>query len=95
MVIHLGSSIQLSGFDHLVQGGGLVIIKKVVGNYVKVFSENNPQFENLQLNLNVNEENSYEIAAEMTCGDKHKAVSNHENLYFAVDNVLKELQKLI
>ncbi|MBD3259811.1 hypothetical protein GF371_04255, partial [Candidatus Woesearchaeota archaeon] len=42
--IKLGGNIELSGFRDL-DGGTMVILKKIVGNYVRKLSDNSEKFE--------------------------------------------------
>ena len=48
--LQLGGSIQLSGFSG-VDGGQMVVIKKVVGNYARRLSEICSKFEGLHVTM--------------------------------------------
>ena len=50
--IELGGNIELSGFKD-VDGGSMVILKKVVGNYVRKMNDMTSKFEKLSLNMKV------------------------------------------
>lgn len=85
--IILGGGIELIGFKD-INPGMFIVVKKIVGNYARTFSDKHKDFEKLTLN---NEEK--EMSAEL----KLKKVSFNtkskvDNLFIALDNVLKELE---
>ena len=84
----LGGGIELIGFK-VVDLSSMVIIKKMVGSYVRKFTEKHNGFEKLVLTA---EDNGLKIIAELTLNGKEKKVeSKGENVFFVLDKVLKEL----
>ena len=91
----LGGNIQLTGFS-TVDKADLVVVKKIVGNYVKRMAEHLPQFHGLHLTLKKvhakEGEPIFEIHGRIE-GGKKPFVSevNDRNLYVGLDSVLKKL----
>ncbi len=95
--IELGGNIRLTGFKEL-DGGSLVILKKVVGNYVRKISESNDKFENLSLTLkNINEKEGnkkFEVHAKLVNGGEVLTSEvTDRNIFFTVDKVLNSVMK--
>ena len=92
--IKLGGNIELTGFSDL-DGGSMIILKKIVGSYTRKFSDSLKDFEKLVLELN-KQGNELEINAKLMVGGKEtKANAKDKNLFVALDNVFKELEKKI
>ena len=92
--IKLGGNIELTGFSEL-DGGSMIILKKIVGSYARKFSDSLKDFEKLVLELN-EQGNELEINAKIVVGGKEtSANAKDKNLFVAVDRVLKELEKNI
>ena len=94
--IQLGGSIVLSGFGSL-DGGSMIILKKIVGNYARKFSEMAKNFESLSITMKpvhgkeVSEK--YEIHAKVMNGGKPVTSEVTErNLFVTVDSALKKLE---
>jgi len=92
-VFQLGGNIELSGFGSL-DGGVMIVLKKIVGNYARKMSEQAEKFEKLSLNMKkVHEKEKsemYELHAKMLVNGKPLAASNTDrNLFVAVDAALK------
>ena len=97
--ISLGGNIELSGFN-VVDGAGMIVVKKIVGNYARRFSEITKQFELLSLTLKTVHEREksekYELHAKvMDTGKSYTAEVTDRNLFFAIDNVLKKVEQEI
>lgn len=92
--MELGDHIELSGFEY--GSDELVVIKKLVGNYVKKFSEHHPDFDRLHLHEKRIHSDSYEITGTLTAGGQnvHASVTD-DNVYFALDSCLKKLETQI
>jgi hypothetical protein len=91
-VVHLGGNIQLEGFRHL-DGGSMVILKKIVGTYARKFSDGFPEFKGLSLSLN-KQEDVFELTGNVALGERQVASQiADKNLFFALDRVLKDLEK--
>ncbi|MBT4540652.1 hypothetical protein HOC35_03995 [Candidatus Woesearchaeota archaeon] len=92
-MIELGGNIFLDGFNEL-NGGEMVIIKKLVGNYVKEVTEKKGDFQKLSLNLNTSnlgEKDVFHLQAELHAGDKYNSEARDGNLFFAIDKALKDI----
>lgn len=92
--IKLGGNIELTGFSDL-DGGSMIILKKIVGSYTRKFSDSLKDFEKLILELN-EQGNELEINAKLMVGGKETSANTKDkNLFVALDSVLKELEKKI
>ena len=92
-MIELGGNIFLEGFNEL-NGGEMVIIKKLVGNYVKEITDLKGNFEKLSLNLNrsnLGEKDVFHLQAELHAGDKFNSEARDGNLFFAIDKAFKDI----
>jgi len=94
--LQLGGNIELTGFKGL-DGATLIVVKKIVGNYARKFSEIVQNFENLKVTLKavhkteanqVNELHAKILAA----GKPTVAEETDRNLFFALDKVMKKLE---
>ena len=93
--IELGGNIELSGFKD-VDGGSMIIIKKVVGNYVRKMNDMSSKFEKLSLNMKVIHEKEkgekYEVHAKLM--DNGKIITSEmteRNLFFTIDKALSKI----
>jgi len=94
--LELGGNIELKGFGSMDKSS-MVIVKKIIGNYAKKFSEKDKDFSKVTLDLKgVHEhENSskYEIHGKLVTGGKTaNAEVIERNLFSAIDAVLKKLE---
>lgn len=94
----LGGNINLVGFRD-VDGGSMIVVKKLVGNYVRKFTDRLSAFESLTLTMkqihgSENHSGSFEVHAKVLFNGKsqHSDTTDH-NLFFGVDQVLKSLEK--
>ncbi|MBN2566607.1 hypothetical protein JXB02_00805 [Candidatus Woesearchaeota archaeon] len=95
--IELGGSIILSGFSGLT-GGDMVIVKKIVGNYAKKFSETVKRFESLSLTMkkvhDIDDNSKFGLHVKaLAAGKPHTAEVTDKNLFFAIDKALKKIEK--
>ena len=89
-MIELGGNISLDGFDEVEQGK-LIIIKKILGNYIRDLIENMDNFESILISLKT-EENNF-IEARLKCGGNElSSNSSDNNLFFAMNNALTNLE---
>ena len=87
-VMQLGGNISLVGFKDL-DGGKMVVIKKITGNYVRKMQDKNNKFESLHLHLKEVHANKVELQAKVICdGKPYNSEIVDFNLFFAVDKVL-------
>ena len=85
--ITLGGGIKLIGFKD-IEPGVFIVIKKIVGNYARIFSDKHNDFENLIL---IND--GKEMKAELNLkGKSFDANFKIDNLFIALDAVLKGLE---
>ena len=94
--LELGGNIVLTGFREL-DGATMVILKKLVGNYVKKISERAERFEQLALIVKPihQQENSkkYELYAKLLDnGHVFNSEVVDKNIFVAVDSALKKLE---
>jgi hypothetical protein len=86
----LGGGIELTGFK-VVDLPSMVIVKKMVGTYTRKFSDNNEGFEKLALWA---KDGGKKIIAEITIdGKTEKAEETAENVFIALDKVLKKFEE--
>ena len=95
MTLELGGNIQLTGFSDL-DPATLVIVKKIVGNFVKHTSVV-PGFQGLHMTLKgVHEREKsekYEIHAHLKMDRVYTAYVVERNLMVGIDSVLKKVEK--
>lgn len=85
--ITLGGGIELTGFKD-IDAGMFIVIKKIVGSYTRTFSDNHKDFEKLSLIID-----GKEMKAELKLKKKSfDAKAKADNLFIALDSVLKELE---
>jgi ribosome-associated translation inhibitor RaiA len=96
--IELGGSIRLSGFSE-VDGGSLIIIKKLIGSFVKKVSEKNSKFQSLSMTLKTvhtseksDTTGKFEIKVLLAAEKNYSSEVTHMNLMFAIDKVLKKVE---
>lgn len=91
-VIELGDSIEISGFRD-IGGDRFVVVKKIVGNFVKNFQDKNSGFERLSLHLKKVHDKEYELIGKLNSNGKmyNSEVVNF-NLFFALNEVLRKLE---
>lgn len=90
--IELGGNICLTGFSELDRDS-MVILKKIVGSYVKGFSERAEDFKGLHVELKKGE--PYRLIATLTANDEKMANAEDKNLFVALDNALKDIENSI
>ena len=94
--MQLGGNIQLSGFRELDRSSS-IILKKIVGNYARRFSEICEKFELLHVTMKPVHEREksekYEICAMVTDkGQNYNSEVTDRNLFFAIDAALKKVE---
>lgn len=93
--LQLGGNIELSGFSGL-DGGTMIVLKKIVGNYARKMSEKASKFERLGLTMKTVHDNQFEMHAKLL--DKGSAITSsvtERNLFVAVDSALKKIMNKI
>lgn len=96
MTLELGGNIQLTGFSE-TDPATLVIVKKMVGNFVKDMTQHNSGFRGLNVTLKgVHEREKsekYEIHAHLKTDQVYTASVVERNLLVGLDSVLKKVEK--
>jgi hypothetical protein len=88
--VTLGGNIELTGFKEL-DGASMVVVKKLVGSYARKFSDGMHGFEKLNVTLNKN--GKYALSARLKAeGQEFVGESAGENLFFVLDQALKDLE---
>ncbi len=95
--IVLGGNIELVGFKEL-DGGSMVILKKMIGNHVRKMTDTAGNFERLTVTMKRigGGGNKYEINAKMLDSGKPlvSEVTDY-NLFFTLDKALSQIQNQI
>ena len=95
-MMQLGGNIELSGFA-VLNGGEMIIVKKIVGNYVRKMEEHCKQFNGLKLRLKSLHQTGdkirkFELHGQLLDeGHVHPAEVVQHNVFVAVDDVCKKL----
>jgi len=94
--LELGGNITLKGFSEL-DGASMIVLKKIVGSYVKKITETTPGFENITLTMKSvhkkEDSEKFEVHGKLIAKGKiHNAEITDRNLFFSVDRVLKKLE---
>ena len=89
----LGGNIELSGFSS-VDSASMIILKKIIGNYAKHFSETCNNFERLSITLKPvhgNDSNKFEMHCQLVDNGEVFAVEHTDyNIFFVADRVCKK-----
>lgn len=88
--MQLGGNIELTGFDSLDKAQ-LVVLKKIVGNYAKEFSEK-AKLEKLGVTA-TKEGDEYSVVVELAGEKPVKSELKGKNLFFVLGNVLENIKK--
>jgi hypothetical protein len=96
MTLELGGNIQLTGFRDL-DPATLIIVKKIVGNFVKHVSSTYNNFNGLNITLKGvhqrEKSEKYEIHAHLKTDQTYTADVVERNLMIGLDSVLKKVEK--
>lgn len=92
-LIELGGNIQLVGFKEL-DPASMIVVKKIVGNYAKRFSEVEKDFEKLVVTMK--KSGAYQVNCRLlTAGRVLPSEVEDHNLFFAIDKGLAKLMNEI
>jgi len=83
--VRLGGNIELFGIESF-DGATMVVLKKIIGMYARKFSEKGLECLSIAF-----AGNDVKVEA-VVQGSTHASVSSHENMFFALDSALKEVQ---
>ena len=95
--ISLGGNIELVGFKEM-DGGSMIILKKMVGNHVRKLSGMCDNFENLTLTMKKvgAGNNKFEMNARLLDnGKQFNTEVTDFNLFFTTDKVLQKMHNVI
>ena len=84
--VRLGGNIELYGIEKL-DGATMIVLKKIIGTYARKFSEKG--LDRLAVSFAGNE---IKVEA-VSQGNTHSANASHDNLFFGLDNALKEIER--
>jgi hypothetical protein len=95
--LQLGGNIQLVGFTD-IDKAELIVVKKMVGQYSRKFSDRVKGFESLRLILKIihkrEKSEKYELTGKIFVhGKQFVATEVDQNIFFCIDNVLKKLEE--
>lgn len=94
-MMELGGNITLSGFNDLDRDT-IVIVKKLIGSYIRKVGEKNPDFQSFSVNLKTTHEREnsevYEIKAQLVADKQYNAECTDRNLMFCIDKACKKLE---
>jgi len=95
--MRLGQQISLSGFREL-DGGSILILKKIIGNHVKKFSDRSSDFQELKLVMkkihNTNGGDVFEIKGQVCDkGNIFSAEHCERNVFVTVNKVMSKLEQ--
>ena len=95
-LLQLGGNIEFAGFKE-IDPASMVILKKIVGNYARRFTDHCDSFEKLSLNMKkVHEtESSKKFEVHGMVIDKGKTFTSEvteRNVFVVVDTVLKKIE---
>ena len=93
--MQLGGNIELAGFRD-IDGASMIVLKKIIGNYARRFSDISEKFEKLHVTMKpiheTEKSEKYEIHAKLLDNGKPFVSEVVErNLFIAVDNALKKI----
>jgi ribosome-associated translation inhibitor RaiA len=92
-MMELGGNIKLSGFSD-DDKSSLIVIKKLVGNFVKHFSHTKAKVDSLDLTRKDVHTNQHELHAKLVSEGKVLNVEHTgRNLYVVLDKVFKKLEE--
>lgn len=97
--LNLGSKIELSGFRE-VDRSSMIIVKKIVGNYLKRYEELSQTIESLKINLKIVHETEkskkYELHGKVINNGKVETAEHTDrNLFFTIDKILASLENIL
>lgn len=92
-MLELGGNIVLSGFRELKRDE-LIIVKKIVGNFVRKLDASQAGFRKLSLQLKSIHNSQYEITGSMQMKEsEYQAEVTEHNLFFTINKVLHKLEQ--
>ena len=98
-LLQLGGNIELSGFRE-IEGGAMIILKKIIGNYAKKMADKSKNFEKLSLTVKsvheTEKSQKFELHAKLLDNGKaHTSSAVDRNIFVAVDSSLKSIMNAL
>ena len=95
----LGGNIELSGFRE-IDGGSMIVLKKIIGNYARRFSDRLQTIDKLSLTLKKVHDSGGQPRFELHCmlaaaGQQYNSEHTDFNLFFVTDKVLKNIESTV
>ena len=88
----IGGNIELVGFRDL-DGGSMIILKKIIGNYARKFSDRLDGIDKLSISMKKIGNNQFELHGQLIkAGEQHTSEVTDYNLFMVLDKVLKKLE---
>lgn len=88
----LGGNIELTGFRE-IDGGSMIILKKIIGNYARKFSDKLGNMEKLALTVKKVGNNQFQLNAKLLAGGNvHSSEITDHNLFVIADSALKKIE---
>ncbi len=84
--VRLGGNIELFGVGS-IDGASMIVLKKIIGTYARQFSEKG--LDRLSVFFG---ENEIRVEA-VSQGNTFASAASHPNLFFGIDNALKDIEK--
>lgn len=89
-MIELGGNITLRGFDR-IDGGSMIILKKIIGNYARTFSDNLKGFEKVNVTLRSSGDSYVTLAEVVNNGRSTSSEISDRNVFFCVSRALEKV----
>lgn len=94
-VQQLGGNIELAGFREL-DGGSMIILKKIIGNYARKFSDRMGNVEKLSVTLKSIGNNQHEMHAKLIAGGEiYSSEFVDRNLFVLADRILRKIESSV
>lgn len=91
----LGGNIELTGFRE-IDGGSMIILKKIIGNYARKFSDKLGNMEKLALTVKKVGSDQFQLNAKLIAGGNvNTSEVVDRNLFVIADSALKKLESAV
>lgn len=88
----LGGNIELAGFKE-VDGGSMIILKKIIGSYARKFSDKLNGIEKLSISVKKVGNSQFEVSGALHKeGQQYNSEIVDYNLFVGIDKVLKKIE---
>jgi len=85
--LELGGNIALTGFSKM-DGASMIVLKKIIGSYVKGISEKNSDFKKLELILESKDPMALQVV--LNTKEEKKSQSTNPNIFIALNECLNQ-----